>query len=147
MFFFFSPAVYRRMPSAAVDCQSSPGNSLGKYPPWWQRYGECGFDNVEERDVWGVRGFIRGGRRRQRQSDTKPTDVGEKLYYTIQSRAKSITHPPARRSTCSTRYVNHAAAGVIGDAEYANCRRSTTRIYRVDWRAVDGTRHVVHVSE
>lgn len=126
------------MPSAAADCQSSPGNSLGKYPPWWQRYGERGFDHVEKRDVGGVRGFVRGEEKGERHKTDRPM-WGRGCI--IQSRAKSITHPPARRSTCSTRYVNHAAAlSAMPSTQTVDDRRR-------EFIAGDGPRHVVHVSE
>lgn len=94
--FFLFPAVYRRMPSAAAECQSSPGNSLGKYSARWWRYGERGFGGVEELDVErrGRRGGSGGTAAIQNRSRT----VG---CGTVQSRAKSITHPPVLRSTCS----------------------------------------------
>lgn len=126
------------MPSAAADCQSSPGNSLGKYPPRWQRYGERGFDRVEERDAGDVRGFVKGEEEAERHKTDRPMRGRGCI---IQSRAKSITHPPARRSTCSTRYVNHTAAlSAIPSTQTVDDRQR-------EFIVGDGPRHVVHVSE
>jgi len=69
------------------------------------------------------RGGFREEGKEERPSDrrhiAKPTERGE-------SRARSITHPPLHLlgPLCQS------CRGVIGDAECANCRRSTTRIYR-----------------
>lgn len=121
-----------------------------------ERYGERGFDDVEERDIEGGAGrFVReegeeAERHKTDRQTNQPTNIGEKLYYTIESEIdNSSARPNPPPPSLHLLYpVCQSRPGVIGDAECANCRRSTTRIYRVGRRpAVDGPRHVVHVSE
>lgn len=56
--------------STHTVCQSSPGNSLGKYSPRWRCYGERGFGGAGTISAMG-----RGGRRsgEEKQRGTKPS--------------------------------------------------------------------------
>lgn len=78
--------------------------------------------------TWASGEVFAGERGRRHITKPTPTDEGMVMLVmvVVQSRARSITHPPLHllSPVCQSRH------GVIGDAECANCRRSTTRIYR-----------------
>lgn len=77
----------------------------------------------------GRKGFCKG-RGGGGATQNRPSNVGERLYYTIES---EIDNSSAGSSLHLLYPVCQSRRGVIGDAEYANCRRSTTRIYRGGW--------------
>lgn len=82
---------------------------------WWTRFRWCG----------GARRRAVPGGMAATQNRSRTDRCGA-----VQSRAKSITHPPVRAPPGSIPPVCQSRRGVIGDAECANCRRSTTWIYR-----------------
>lgn len=92
---------------------------------------------------YGVHGHRRGGfRGGETPSGTKPSPTGWPTRVaggcTIATEIdNSSTAPPALYSVCQSR--------VIGDAECANCRRSTTRIYRAATARAGGPSPRTHV--
>lgn len=87
---------------------------------WRTRFRWCG---EARRREWAMRGSSR-----RDGSNTKPESDRPMWGCTIENKIDNSFAGP--RSTCSIPLVCQSRRGVIGDAECANCRRSTTRIYR-----------------
>lgn len=109
------------MPSAAADCQSSPGNSLGKCPPWWETWWRTRFRWCIEESETRLRRkgvYIRGwGGDRERHRTDRPTDVGGEVV--LYNRESEIDNSSGGSSLHLPFPVCQSRRGVIGDAEYA----------------------------